>query len=231
MKTKHLSFLHPSSKVKVLVAQLRVTAMPWTAAHQAPLSMEFSRQEYWSGLPFPSPGDLLNPGTEAGLLHCRQILYLLSPQGSYLLSIFAQNPHRPVAWFIPLQWAEICIYREKIVRTLFSLLLVHIAWSFTHLFLLLAPESHVADAAALTEGVHSVSVEQLNGPDQPGAGAAVVQVAVRLAVVDMAADEALLVAEQDHDLQHRRDWGSTRVPANPEQQCGAEHQSQNASFP
>ena len=35
---------------------------PWTIAHQAPLSMEFSRQEYWSGLPFPSPGDLPNPG-------------------------------------------------------------------------------------------------------------------------------------------------------------------------
>ena len=37
---------------------------PWTVAHQAPPSMEFSRQEYWSGLPFPSPGDLPNPGME-----------------------------------------------------------------------------------------------------------------------------------------------------------------------
>ena len=35
---------------------------PWTIAHQTPLSVEFSRQEYWSGLPFPSPGDLPNPG-------------------------------------------------------------------------------------------------------------------------------------------------------------------------
>ena len=34
----------------------------WTVAHQAPLSMQFPRQEYWSGLPFPSPGDLLEPG-------------------------------------------------------------------------------------------------------------------------------------------------------------------------
>ena len=42
--------------------QLYVT--PWTVAQQAPLSMEFSRQEYWSELPFPSPGDLPNPGTE-----------------------------------------------------------------------------------------------------------------------------------------------------------------------
>ena len=37
---------------------------PWTVAYQAPLSMGFSRQEYWSGLPFPSPGDLPNPGIE-----------------------------------------------------------------------------------------------------------------------------------------------------------------------
>ena len=44
--------------------QLSVTL--WTVAHQAPLSMEFSRQEYWSGLPFPSPGGLLDPGIEPG---------------------------------------------------------------------------------------------------------------------------------------------------------------------
>ena len=39
-------------------------ATRWTVAHQAPLSLEFSRQEYWSGLPFPSPGDLPDPGIE-----------------------------------------------------------------------------------------------------------------------------------------------------------------------
>ena len=38
----------------------------WTIAGQDPLSMRFSRQEYWSGLPFPSPGDLLDPGIEPG---------------------------------------------------------------------------------------------------------------------------------------------------------------------
>ena len=37
---------------------------PWTVAHQAPLSMGFPRQEYWSGLPFPPPGDLPDPGIE-----------------------------------------------------------------------------------------------------------------------------------------------------------------------
>ena len=39
---------------------------PWTIAHQAPLSMEFSRQEYWNGLPFSSPGDPPDPGMEPG---------------------------------------------------------------------------------------------------------------------------------------------------------------------
>ena len=42
------------------------SAIPWTVACQAPLSMEFSRQEYWSGLTFPSPGDLPNPGIKPG---------------------------------------------------------------------------------------------------------------------------------------------------------------------
>ena len=48
-----------------LVAKLCLTfAIPWTVAHQAPQSMGFSRQEYFSGLPFPSPGDLPDPGIE-----------------------------------------------------------------------------------------------------------------------------------------------------------------------
>ena len=48
-------------KVKLL-SHVRLFATPWTVAHQAPSSMEFSRQEYWSGLPFLSPGDFPNPG-------------------------------------------------------------------------------------------------------------------------------------------------------------------------
>ena len=43
---------------------VRLFATPWSVAHQAPLSMEFSRQEYWGGLSFPSPEDLPNPGIE-----------------------------------------------------------------------------------------------------------------------------------------------------------------------
>ena len=45
-----------------LISRVRLFATPWTVDHQAPLSMEFSRQEYWSGLPFPSPGELPDPG-------------------------------------------------------------------------------------------------------------------------------------------------------------------------
>ena len=44
-------------------------AAPWTVACQAPLSVGLPRQEYWSGLPFPSPGHLPHPGTELNLLH------------------------------------------------------------------------------------------------------------------------------------------------------------------
>ena len=54
----------------------------WTGARQAPLSMGFSRQEYWSGSPFSPPGDLPNPGMEPSLLYCRQTLYHLSHQAS-----------------------------------------------------------------------------------------------------------------------------------------------------
>uniref|UniRef100_A0A4W2FI99 Uncharacterized protein n=1 Tax=Bos indicus x Bos taurus TaxID=30522 RepID=A0A4W2FI99_BOBOX len=43
---------------------VQLFATPWTVAYQAPLSLGFSRQEYWSGLPFPSPGDLPDPGFE-----------------------------------------------------------------------------------------------------------------------------------------------------------------------
>ena len=50
-------------KVKSL-SHVQLFAAPWTVAYQASPSMGFSRQEYWSGLPFPSPGDLPDPGIE-----------------------------------------------------------------------------------------------------------------------------------------------------------------------
>ena len=49
-----------------MLSRVRLFATPWTVACQAPLYMGFSRREYWSGLPFPSPGDLPNQGIEPG---------------------------------------------------------------------------------------------------------------------------------------------------------------------
>ena len=61
-----------------LLSRVQLFAAPWTVARQAPLSMGFSRREYWSGLPFPFPGDLPNPEIEPG-----------SPT---LLSLFSEPP-------------------------------------------------------------------------------------------------------------------------------------------
>ena len=55
---------------------------PWAIAFQALLSMEFSRQEYWSGLPFPLQAILPTQGVNLGFLNCRQTFYHLSHQGS-----------------------------------------------------------------------------------------------------------------------------------------------------
>ena len=97
----------------------------WPHRHQAPPSMGFSRQEYWSGLPFSSPGNFPTEGSNPGLPHCRQTLYHLSHQGSlawfnlnfrltktaclwplkHTLSEKAMAPHSStLAWKIP--WTE-----------------------------------------------------------------------------------------------------------------------------
>ena len=80
-------------KVKLL-RHVRLFATPRTVAYQAPQSMEFSRQEYWSGLPFPSPGVFLTQGSNLGLPHRRQTLYHLSHQGCPGSTILThKNPH------------------------------------------------------------------------------------------------------------------------------------------
>ena len=52
----------------VVLSRVQLFAIPWTVAGWAPLSMEFPGQEYWSGLPFPLPGDLPDPGIESASL-------------------------------------------------------------------------------------------------------------------------------------------------------------------
>ena len=58
------------------LSRVQLCVTPWTAARQAPLSLEFSRQEHWSGLPLSSPGDLSHPGTESAspALHADSLL-------------------------------------------------------------------------------------------------------------------------------------------------------------
>ena len=80
--------------------QLFVT--PWTVAHQTPLSMEFSRQEHWSELPFPSPGELPYPGIEPVFL-----MFPALPGGFFT----TRQPGMPyflqqVSNFIPSSWTS-----------------------------------------------------------------------------------------------------------------------------
>ena len=58
--------LHESRKKVKSFSPVRLFVTPWTVAYQAPPSMEFSKQEYWSGLPFPFPGDLPNAWIKPG---------------------------------------------------------------------------------------------------------------------------------------------------------------------
>ena len=72
-----------------LVVKICLTlATPWTVAFQASLSMGFSRQEYWSGLPLPSPGDLPNPGIKPGspVLQADSLLTELQGKPKYALT-------------------------------------------------------------------------------------------------------------------------------------------------
>ena len=66
---------------------VRLFATPWTVAYQALLFMGFSRQSFWSRLPFPSQQIFPTQGSNPCLLHCRQMLYHLSHQGSPLYYI------------------------------------------------------------------------------------------------------------------------------------------------
>ena len=79
------------------LSHIRLSAIPWTVASQAPLSMEFSRQKYWSGLPCPSPGDLSDPGIELG------------SSALQVDSLPAEQPRKPVNL--------ICLQINKTMRT------------------------------------------------------------------------------------------------------------------
>ena len=70
-----------------LLSHVQLFAIPWTAACQAPLSMGFSRQEYWNGLQFSSPGNLPDPGIEP-----------MSPASPALAGRFFTTEHTGASW-------------------------------------------------------------------------------------------------------------------------------------
>ena len=95
------------SRIWLFVTPQRVDFCPlWTVLHQAPLSMEFSRQEYWSGLPFPSPGDPPYSGTE-----------LASPALAGVLHHWAtwKAPHPYKLWLRLNFQGDIQLYPEKVI--------------------------------------------------------------------------------------------------------------------
>ena len=94
-----------------LFSCVQLFATLWIIASQAPLSMEFSSQKYWSGLPFPSPGVFLTQGSNLGLLHCRQILYCLSDLIQTFYHTTLTTPHLPsVAAHTLCLW---CVFLSK----------------------------------------------------------------------------------------------------------------------
>ena len=105
------------------VSRVQLSVIPWTVALQAPLSMEFSRQQYWSGSPCPSPGDLSDPGIKPGFP---------ALQADSLLTVWATKE----AWFglrdgfdLRIQIMCICLVHNKHLKVLdSSISLVFICW-------------------------------------------------------------------------------------------------------
>ena len=86
---------------------VRLFATPWTLAHQAPLSMEFFRQEYWIGLPFPTPGFHPNPGIEPRSLALQADSLLLLSLGKPDLDTKCVHCQWGVTASRPSQWADL----------------------------------------------------------------------------------------------------------------------------
>ena len=81
----HFAFYNNPLNCIILFCHVRLFVTSWTIARQAPPSMEFSRQEYWSGLPFPSPRDLPDPGMELTSLALAGRFLTTEPPGKPLL--------------------------------------------------------------------------------------------------------------------------------------------------
>ena len=135
----------------MLLSCVRLFATPWTVAHQAPLSMGFSRQRYWSGISFPSPGDLPNPGMEPACLK--------SPALAGGLFYHWATKEAPVLHFIgrrklqkktPMFFWDRCFLFFFLIF-LFSFFFWHVGYSLSHVQLVATPGT-VAHQAPLSMG-------------------------------------------------------------------------------
>ena len=106
-------WFHTNCRCTCVLSPVWLFAAPWTVGHQAPLSMRFSRQEYWTRLPFPTPGDLLEPRIKpmspalAGGFFTTEPLWKPSTVifiDSILLSTGVQKLY-PRAFSHPMQWS------------------------------------------------------------------------------------------------------------------------------
>ena len=131
--------LHSCLGVVAKAAQLRPTLYdPTGCSLQAPLSMGFSRQEHWSGLPQAPPHDIPNPGIDSGLLLCRRVLHPLSHQGSPSL---LSTPGHFSGGKINSSFPNLLPFRDKLPNTPISAL---------HSSSLLGTDANSAKASALT---------------------------------------------------------------------------------
>ena len=126
ISTCHLCRQWSRVKVKSLSC-VWLFATPWTVAHQAPLSMGFSTQEYWSGLPFPFPGIFLTQGSNPGPLHCGQILDWMSHQGS-LVSV--RNPSLNLGHWPHSETSD--MYLQLLIGNLYWMSYIHL--KFIHIW-------------------------------------------------------------------------------------------------
>ena len=106
------------------LSRVSLFATPWTVAHQAPPSSEFSRQEYWSGLPFPSPADLPDPGIEPGSPALQADALPSEPPGKPNMPILGQNCESPVPTALVGDGAHISLGNDSFTPRISHLLFV-----------------------------------------------------------------------------------------------------------
>ncbi|KAI4549205.1 hypothetical protein MG293_001535 [Ovis ammon polii] len=102
--TKPPPLAHPYAMRMLSLSAVSDSVTPWTIAQQAPLSVDFSRQEYWSGLPFPIPGDPPDPGIEAESLASPALAVDSVPQIQLKQRLQHVKPRKGLLRFLDISW-------------------------------------------------------------------------------------------------------------------------------